>query len=388
MKIFRTLMLVMLCAALLLSLAVCARADASAALYDRSGVRLREDNFSLYKAAADAFSERLSAGESVYLTLSLELQQAAHEILGEAPDGCAVVLDVNTGEPLALVSVGGLDPLKSVFSPGRLFTPCTALAAMSDKLIDPAFEIACEGVYTRYADDGWAPECWIWNAVEGQHFTHPAENTSSALRDGCDYYFYCLGNELGIDALADFAASMGLGQATGIELAENTGVTLSRDSLRGDMPWRIGDTLDASVGRSVGRFSPLQLARFCAAIANGGRVYSSSVLYESDKDGGIMHLRQPELTSEAPAMDESCWEAVRQGMYLYLTSPLREQNGLFDTGFAPAGLASADESGTELFMCFAPAESPEIAVFTASNGSAGSAGRMACDIAAAYFDMY
>lgn len=384
----RKILALLLCCVLLVAAVpcfACAQTE-NGALYDRNGTALTEDNFSFYAAAREAFSDKLAADCDVKLSFDLELQRAAQNIIMEAPDACAAVLDVNTGEPLALVSVGGLDPLDSVFSPGRLFTPCTALSSMSVGLIDPDHEIPCEGVFTRYAADGYAPECWIWNAIEGEHYTHPAEGIRGALRDRCDYFFYAIGNDLGVDELSAFASDMGLGQATGIELAENTGIPLSRSSKSDGQPWRIGDTLEASVGRSVSRYSPLQLARYCAAIANGGKIYPSSVLLEASKDGEPVFTRDSADFSETPDLDAACWDAVREGMYFRFNTYLSAQNRQSDTAFAMSGLGDADENGTELFMGYAPYDKPEIAVIVAANDSAAGACRMAYDIASAYLN--
>lgn len=379
----------LLCGILLTGLGVNpAQAQAEAiVIFDREGTALTEDDGPIYAAAREAFSYRLAAGCDAELTIDLDLQSEARELIMEAPEACAVVLDVNSGEPLALVSVGGFDPLNSVFSPGRLFTPCTALASMAAGLIDPTYAIPCEGVFTRYSVEGYAPECWIWNTVEGEHYTHAAEDLRGALRDNCDYYFYCLGNDLGIDELSAFASGMGLGQATGIELAETTGVLLGRGSKSDGQPWRIGDTLEASVGRSVSSCTPLQLARYCAVIANGGKAYSASVLLKASKDGEVVFTRESSPVSEVSSIDKACWDAVREGMFLNFNNYLSMQNDSYELDYSMAGLSEADGNGTELFMGYAPYEEPEIAVVVAVNDSSAGACRMACDIASAYFKL-
>ena len=84
-------------------------------------------------------------------------------------------------------------------------------------IVNTEDKIKCEGVYTRYAAEGYAPECWIWNSTK-DHLTHPEENVTTAIRDSCNYYFYSIGNYLGVDDLGKFAANFGLGEYSGMSL--------------------------------------------------------------------------------------------------------------------------------------------------------------------------
>lgn len=67
------------------------------------------------------------------------------------------------------------------------------------------FRIDCEGVFTKYAAEGYAPECWIWNSVKGEHYTHPEENVTDAIKDSCNYYFYTVGHDLGVKKMGEYA---------------------------------------------------------------------------------------------------------------------------------------------------------------------------------------
>ena len=101
-----------------------------------------------------------------------------------------------------------------------------------------------------------------------------------ALRDSCNYFFYTCGNELGVDLLGEYAHKLGLGSKTGIELVETLG-NMSNRANHSDYTgteWRIGDTLQAAIGQSDSIFSPLQLAEYCATVANGGTRHSASIL--------------------------------------------------------------------------------------------------------------
>lgn len=336
------------------------------ALYDINGTLLSEEDVYFYHEATAVFGEYLHSGQNVKLSIDLPIQKRTQELLNEYPDGCAVVLDVNNGAPLALAAVGAADPLLSTYSPNQLFMPCTALAALNLELIAPDDEIICEGVFTRYENAGFAPECWIWNASDGQHYTHHRETLENALRDHCQYYFYCLGNDLGIDEIENYARSLGLGEESGIEFEENTGVMASRNLKTMEDPWRIGDTLETAVGRGDSSFTALQLARYCAAIAGSGKTYSASVLAEvRDLDGKLIYQRKPEIISETPEMDEYKWLVVRNGMYMSMYDPAQPASGGYDGEQAMVGFCGGSEegeSGEYLFIGYAPWYKPEIAM--------------------------
>lgn len=367
------------------------------ALLDREGKPLTTENFAYYDAAIEAFSGQLEAGNSVKLSVDLKLQNALAGILEKDPAVLAaenaalsaVVLEVNTGAPLALLGMGA-DPLNDTYTPRQLFLPCTALAALNYGIVRPDTLIPCEGLFDRYADEGIVPECWIWNAAPGQQLTHPEENVQTALRDSCQYFFYTLGNDLGIDALSEYARSLGLGEDTGIELPASSGVLASREEKTGGQPWNIGDTLEAAVGRSLSEFTPLQYARYIAAIANGGQGYSSSIVSEIvSSEGDCIYTRQPQLISSAPEMDEKNWEAVREGLYIKLNDP--QNTGKDKNLMAGFGNMYYDGSGkTEyLFMGYAPYENPEIAIAVTAvttDDVPVSAHQLAYDILDAYME--
>ena len=368
MKLLKNYLVLMLCFAVCLSgfNVFAAADDVGGRILDINGQELSADNFSYYHAASAAFADYLKSGHTVKLTIDISLQEKTREILGTYPDGCAAVLDFNTGAPLVLASVGAADPLMSTYSPNQLFMPCTALAALNLGIIDTQDTIACEGVFTRYEQDGIAPECWIWNSAAGQHLTHREECVETALSDHCQCFFYKLGNDLGIDEIEKYARSLGLGEASGIEFEESTGVLDSRSLKTMEEPWHVGDTLEAAVGRGYSSFTALQLARYCAAIAGSGKAYSASVLAEvSSLDGELLYQREPVIISKAAEMEENKWLAVRNGMYMSMYDPAQLTCGKYDGEQAMVGFCSENEeetSGKYLFMGYAPWYKPEIAM--------------------------
>ena len=358
---------------------------------------------SLKKTYAQARAEAAGRGEPYDPEFKDEITGAA-----------AVVVDVRTGEPLAMASWPTYDvstvvenyaelletpnaplfnrALMGAYAPGSTFKPCTAIAALTKGIINTEKKVKCEGVFTKYAADGYAPECWIW--AEG--FTHPEENVTTAIRDSCNYFFYTIGNDLGVDDMGEFAHNFGLGVPTGIELVETTG-NMSNRANHSDYTgteWRIGDTLQAAIGQSDSVFSPIQMAEYCATIANGGTRYSASILkairnYDYTEK---LYEREPEVLSTVETADYN-WAAVHEGMWLVLNDYINEKNVLewYDCALKVAGKTGTAQKGENiqndgLFMCYAPYDDPEVAIFVAveRGGSGASVQFIARQIMDAY----
>ena len=364
-------------------------------LLDRNGQALDLTRYSGLSGAEEAFAHYLQSGYDVCLTIDLALQQQAQTFMAETlgdSGGAVVMVEVSTGAPLVIAShgQGGNRALLSAYQPTNLFLPCTAIAALDSNIITPEDQICCEGVFDRYEADGYAPACWIW--AEG--YTHGNENMTTALRDSCNYYFYALGNDLGIYQLALYTESLGLGQPTGIELPENVGQVASLQTAKDEgREWRIGDTLEAAAGRSASAFTPLQMAEYCAAIANKGQRYSASILGSvTDRDGNTRYTCQPQIIGnilsekeqELAALLEKWndlldanWAAIHQGMYAALNDQHMNDNNAHiwqDCPWQVAGMANRIPLGNHapyedqvpcrgLFMGFAPYEAPQVAIF-------------------------
>ena len=336
------------------------------------------------------------------------------EFKDEITGAAAVVVDVRTGEPLAMASWPTYDvstvvenyaelletpnaplfnrALLGAYAPGSTFKPCTAIAALTKGIINTEYKVKCEGVFTKYAADGYAPECWIW--AEG--YTHPEENVTTAIRDSCNYFFYTIGNDLGVDDMGEFAHNFGLGVSTGIELVETTGNMSNRANHYdyAGTEWRIGDTLQAALGQADSVFTPLQMAEYCATIANGGTRYSASILkairnYDYSEK---LYERQPEVLSTVETADYN-WAAVHEGMWLVLNDYINEKNVLewYDCALKVAGKTGTAQKGENiqndgLFMCYAPYDDPEVAIFVAveRGGSGASVQFIARQIMDAY----
>ena len=283
--------------------------------------------------------------------------------------------------------------LNGIYAPGSTFKPCTAIAALNEGIISTTSTVTCEGKFRKYEDAGYAPNCWIY---PGQHGPLTVTN---AIKVSCNYFFYTVGDFLGIDRLSEYALQFGLGTSTGIELPEDTGHMSTQDlkmELEG-LPWYNGDTIAAAIGQSYSQFTPLQLAEYCAAVANGGTRHSASLLkaVRSYDYSEKVFQRDEEVLNvvEAPA---EYYSAVQEGMYLVANNFEGSAYETFgDYGYchvaAKTGTAQvgSKKTDTAVFICYAPYEDPEIAVaVVVEKGAAGKAvAGIARDVLDAYFGM-
>lgn len=377
-------------------------------------------------------------GNNVVLTIDMGLQEAAEKALNsyiseensereannetafeEDKDdpitgGSAVVMDVGTGETLALASWPTFDldtmiddysdllvaensplfnrALLGAYAPGSTFKPLTALAALNEGIISSGTTIYDTGIFDKYEGEGegYAPRCWVYPD------SHGAVNVTQAVEVSCNYFFYTVGDTMGIDLLSEYANRFGLGVPTGIELPETTGVMSSQEYKEENFnePWYPGDTLQAAIGQSYSTFTPIQLANFTAAIADNGSRYKATILksVRSYDYSQSVFNHEPELSEEIDIAQEH-FDAVKLGMYNGANSPAGTSYNLF--GNYPVEVAT--KTGTSqlgeqitnngVFICYAPYDNPEIAVaVVVERGKAGSAvGVIARDILDYYF---
>ncbi len=225
-------------------------------------------------------------GGNLDLTIDLGLQQTAEEELGDDP-GAAVVLDPRNGEILAMASSPSFDPnlfalgitsdewkeltsntdrplrnrtIQSSWNPGSTFKPFLALAGLEQKLRRPDQRTLCRGAATLY---GHRFRC---NGVHGD------VDLREAIRRSCNVYFYQLGDQLGVDLIHRFGTRLGLGQATGLELAgEVDGIIPSRRwkrRVKGER-WYPGDTVSVAIGQGLVEATPVQMAQAIGRLATG-----------------------------------------------------------------------------------------------------------------------
>ena len=359
-------------------------------------------------------------GNNVYLTIDIVLQEAVERILdsgierimearaitneeairdgeldkvmGEITGAGMVVMDVKTGEPLAIASWPTFDlatlmdnykaiasdegkplfnrALSGTYAPGSTFKPVTAIACLTeveDTGITINTTIEDEGIFLKYRDAGYAPKCWAY----GVQPLHGTVNVSGALAVSCNYFFYSIGEILGIDTLSDYAKRFGLGVSTGIELPESVGVMSTQEykvQLTG-ANWYIGDTIQASIGQAYNLFTPLQMATYISTIANSGERHTASILKRvtTFDYAETVYNREATVLSRVDSPEEN-YEAVRYGMYLVSTQKDGSAVDTFGNYKIPVasktGTAQIGEGKTNngIFVCFAPYDDPEVAI--------------------------
>ena len=202
----------------------------------------------------------------------------------------------------------------------------------------------------------------------------------------------------------EYARGFGLDESTGIELPEETGNMANPDNhLDYDVDeWVLGDTLQAGIGQSESQFTPLQLAEYCAAIANGGIRHSASILKSVRSfDYSIkLYENQTQVLSVIESADYN-WSAIQNGMYLMANDPnsssyaVYQELGNYSYNGNTIGVAAksgtsqlgGDLTPNSIFMCYAPYEDPEIAIaIVIERGASGAkAVSIAKDVLDAYF---
>ena len=365
-------------------------------------------------------------GGQVHLTLDWQLQQAVENAFGNEAGG-AVVVDVRNGGILALVSRPGFNPahfaqgisetewlqllrdprfplsnkvVHGQYPPGSTFKIVTALAALKSGLIQPDRQVFCPGEITlgnrRF-------RCWKQGG-------HGWTDFRKAIKESCDTWFYQIGFEVGIDRISAMAFALGLGQPTGVDLGgEKGGLIPTREWKRKAFreEWVDGETVNASIGQGFVLTTPLQLAVMTAAVANGGTVYRPHLVARvEDPSGEILFQGTPTVRSRVEFNDRQL-RAVREA----LVAVVNERRGTAWNSRL-VGVQVAGKTGTAqvvklkeknlqtpnqeipyrfrdhaLFVAYAPAEKPEIAMaVVVEHGMHGS--RAAAPLCQAVFARY
>ena len=382
------------------------------------------------------------AGSDVILTIDANLQATTEKALAnnikkiasggfsktsEAKAGAAVVMNVKTGEILAMASYPDYEPelfvngisqkkldeynkgdnifnraISGVYAPGSTFKMITAIAGLVTGAITPTEKINDVGVYKKAHE----PACWIWNSYG---MTHGWLNVTDAIIHSCNYFFYEVGYRVTIDNIAKYAKYYGLGQKTNVELPmEEEGVVATRDKAkeRGD-EWQIGETLSAAIGQSYNSYTPIQMAKYISMLANGGKPIDVSIV-KSVIDVNGNQISKEEITKFVNAklglekqekedlnIKKENLEAILKGM----KGVTSEEGGTAYSTFADfnielggkTGSAQTDVNGkvNGWFVGFAPYDEPEVAVvvLVENAGSGSYTAEVARDILQEYFGM-
>jgi penicillin-binding protein 2 len=353
--------------------------------------RLRVNSLGIPQGSVE-YGPQPQPGNAVRLTLDLRLQEAAQRALAygiqlardsncygcwDANGGAIVALDPHDGSVLALASSPTYNPgvysgrvtmkklaaqgltsetakqmnypalnraLVAGYPPGSTFKPVTALAAMQQHLVSPYATLPCTGTYTAPEDRGhqvfknWDP------------YVNAAIDMPTALAISCDTYFYELGNrfyELAASyghPLQAWASSFGFGRRTGIDVGPEAAGLLPTPEWRQrtftaktdpccwrlDSLWKPGDSIQLAIGQKDLLVTPLQMARFYALIANGGKLVTPHLLVSVDQSitgGAAPHPAAP--AAQQINIDPGALDVVRQGLLKATHDPLGTSSAVF-----------------------------------------------------------
>ena len=355
-------------------------------------------------------------GDDQLLTIDLGLQQYVAARFGEE-SGSAVVLDVHSGEILALASMPSYDPnlftsgisqrqwrelighprfplsnkaIAGQYSPGSTFKMIVALAALESGELSPHHRFFCNGSLKlgkrRF-------RCW-------RRYGHGHVDMVKGLQESCDVYFYEVAKRVGIDRIAAMSERFGFGEKLDIELpGEKPGLVPTREwklAMIGE-PWQGGETLIVGIGQGYLLTTPLQLAVMVARIANGGIAVEPRILAEVIREGQPI---QQEREAFAPmGISPAHFDIVREGMLKVVNDP---KGTAYRARIEEPALAMAGKTGSvqvrriserehrtgviknedrpweerdhALFVAYAPLERPRygVAVVVEHGGSGGS----------------
>jgi len=396
------------------------------------GVRQIEINNS-FEPLSEVVTRQPEPGDSLVLTIDSKLQATAERalawdmwrirntIIGDGPwpnarAGAVVVMEVKTGAILAMASLPTFDPnlfatgisqadyetlqdplwtpminraVQKAYQPGSTWKMMTSAAALDSGVIGPYDQIFCNGVYDKAGNPkDWTP------------FGHGHVDTIGALQGSCDIYYYEMGYRMGPDVMSAKAKEFGFGSKTGIDLGGEVAGLLPDEETRYRVweqelndPWGIGHTVSSAIGQIV-QVTPLQLARYVAALGNEGRVMKPQLVQRVvDTEGKTVKEIAPEQVGQVEIHPEHL-EAILAGMVAVDTP-----GGTSDYAIYPLpGLAKGGKTGSAenpprddygLYVSLAPIDDPQIAIAVvieqAVHGSNTSA--VARAIEAAYFNI-
>jgi len=353
-----------------------------------------------------------SEGKRVALTVDYDLQKALEDGFKVSGfNGASVIMDPKTGEVLAFTSVPGYDPnafaagidratwaslntddlkplqdraIQGRYSPGSTFKMAVAAAALEEGLITPDFKVACPGHAVFF---GRSFQCSLPNGRG-----HGTIDLRQAIERYCNVYFYTVGNMLGIEKIHKWATLFGLGERTGIDLPnELQGLVPSPEWKRERFKekWYAGETISVSIGQGAVSLTPISMAVYISALANGGTRLTPHLLKAVDDGSGWKDVPAPAPKSTVQLKPETI-QAIHDGLWMVVNAsgtgskariPGRDVSGKTGTaqvislegGKAARGRSDRDLRDNGWFVFFAPRDNPQISgvVFVEHGGHGG-----------------
>jgi len=357
--------------------------------------------------------EEPESGDNVTLTIDYRLQKVSEDSLkkviyeiknGEgtfkkyedSSSGSVVVLDVENSEVLAMASYPTFDPnefvggieyskwkkinndetkpmfnraISGTYSPGSTYKMLVGIAGLELGKVTTDEKIQDTGIY-KY---GHNPKCWVYTSYRR---THGYINVSEAIKVSCNCYFYEVGRRIGIEELVKYSKLFGLGSKTGIEIEGEKKGTIAGDD--NTDKWYLGDTLSAAIGQSYNSYTPVQLANYIATLSNGGKLNRVSLIKDISNNQG-KSISQDELLqyiedytgvkfeeTDVNLKQENI-DAITEGMKTVTsevggTSYITFKNSKIEVAGKTGTAQVSSGSENALFVGFAPADNPKIAV--------------------------
>ena len=347
-------------------------------------------------------------GAQVVTTVDRRIQEAAEKAM-EGHAGAVVVMDPRNGDVLAMVSTpafqidrftGAIDreswlrvmkdpefpmlnrTIQSQYAPGSVFKIVVAAAGLQEKTLTPADRTYCNGEF----------QLGTWTFKDWKREGHGTVDALDAMRHSCNVFFYQAGLKIGGAAIAKYASAFGLGQATGIDLgAEKFGLIPSPKSRgrRGVPAFQAGEIVNMSIGQGQVLVTPMQVARFMAAVANGGVLWKPRLVQRIERpERGVVWTDTGTVTGHVE-LNPAVWAFLRQSLWAVVND-----NGT-GAGARIPGLDIAGKTGTAQmianskaekgqdhawFASFAPVKDPEVVVIVLVERG-GKGGQVAAPIA-------
>ena len=347
-------------------------------------------------------------GAQVVTTVDRRIQEAAEKAM-EGHAGAVVVMDPRNGDVLAMVSTpafqidrftGAIDreswlrvmkdpefpmlnrTIQSQYAPGSVFKIVVAAAGLQEKTLTPADRTYCNGEF----------QLGTWTFKDWKREGHGTVDALDAMRHSCNVFFYQAGLKIGGAAITKYAASFGLGQATGIDLgAEKFGLIPSPKARgrRGVAAFQAGEIVNMSIGQGQVLVTPMQVARFMAAVANGGVLWKPRLVQRIERpERGVVWSDTGTVTGHVE-LNPAVWAFLRQSLWAVVND-----NGT-GAGARIPGLDIAGKTGTAQmianskaekgqdhawFASFAPVKDPEVVVIVLVERG-GKGGQVAAPIA-------
>lgn len=334
-------------------------------------------------------------GADVYLTIDLQLQKKAEQLL-KGKRGAVVAMNPCDGEILAIASSPSFDPnifvsgmdqktwqkissskghplqnraINGLYPPASLFKIVVAAAALQEGIITARKKLTCTGAFP-YGNRIY--KCW-------KRGGHGEVDLYKAIKESCDVYFYNLGKMLGVKKIAHYARMFGLGEKTGIDVGSESGglVPTPKWKLkRYGLPWQGGENLCLAIGQSYLLVTPVQMAVTYSAIFNGGILYKPQVTRMIKKpDGDLIYKFKPKIKRKLD-IKPGYLSIIKRALIAVVNDPRGTGVNAKIKGLTVAGKTGTVQVMTEKeklargneikdhawFVGIAPAESPAITV--------------------------